>query len=1014
MQSVVRFSLAGILAVASLTSLTACGDKVNVQQPAVDSTVHSVTVTPGTVTLNVGQKTTLVASVQAGPGVTNLGVTWSSSNNAIATVTATGEVTAVSAGTTTIVAASAAKPDVKGAAGVTVNAVGVPTVSIASTNTTVCGTNGTCNSVPANLQDFGTGSPTGGTGQLDVIANVEPNGVALKSVDGKLTCGGKTITASQSLSSEAAIVDAEGNAAPVTLSFNTTALDASGQPLVFNTGPFNLGSTTTVPPCTLSVSLAPVTGTAPPASTTSVQLHNADIATLTTTNANGAQANDQNGALWKSGDIKVTAVPALYSQRGVQQVVITLPGAVGEAQTVTSTGGSVSATWVNGTGANNVQQKTLSAGNSANGVALPVIPTVRIVDAKGNDVTLPQPATNPASQYQILVDNQSPQAPQTFQIVQTQGQWVNGAYVFFKAGASGDLPAVATQKFVSCGDAPVTSANPAAPTCDTQGGVSAAPAFFTTANGVNGGANPNAGPAAGPILRVFAFDASVASPPNALTNGTSTSATTCGALLVAANNWIEVTTNSAALQEGPNNQRYVIRALEVDRLGNQRCSDLATADHTINTGAFARARLGVDLQPPAVPNNRLANSDESAGAADDHQIVSIAAPTVPSFTFSASDNLSGLGGTPVLHTLKRQNASNAAACVIGVGNSCTPAAASISPVPANGGSTANGYYTYTASVMDLATNTTALPARTVLIDKTAPAMGGISIPSTIAGGSNVNFNTSATDDLDLVSSDFTLAYPVTPTGGGAALAIRAPGPSLGAAFDATLTTSSSFSYNVPFFVRTIATTDAAGTPGGTATAKTPNQFTGRVYDAAGNPSAPSSSAIAPNAVPTANLTDFTAPQTTPVGAQFCGIVACGGVPGWAITNAATSVSNCPASGCTGGAAAANATSVVLTAKASGNEQAGPPAFQFSNPFPNGVSFYYLDPASSEWVLAGSAGAPTVSDNVSATVRTLTYSFTFDPPASLGTGGIQLIAVGANARGDALVTPANLNITLTNP
>jgi uncharacterized protein YjdB len=61
----------------SLAGLTACGDKVNVVQPGLDSTVTAVTVSPASVPMNVGDKITLVATVTAGAGQTNRNVTWS-------------------------------------------------------------------------------------------------------------------------------------------------------------------------------------------------------------------------------------------------------------------------------------------------------------------------------------------------------------------------------------------------------------------------------------------------------------------------------------------------------------------------------------------------------------------------------------------------------------------------------------------------------------------------------------------------------------------------------------------------------------------------------------------------------------------------------------------------------------------------------------------------------------------------------------------------------------------------
>jgi hypothetical protein len=350
--------------------------------------------------------------------------------------------------------------------------------------------------------------------------------------------------------------------------------------------------------------------------------------------------------------------------------------------------------------------------------------------------------------------------------------------------------------------------------------------------------------------------------------------------------------------------------------------------------------------------------------------------------------------------------------VIGSGNSCNAVARPIQAVPVDANnanppvsSGTDGYYTYTVSVSDLAANVTALPARTVLVDRAIPVMGGIQVPATIAGGTSVNFATNATDNLDLVSSDFTLRYP------GPGISIRTPGPSLGATFDATLTTSASFSYNVPFFVRTLVATDGAGVPPA-ATPNRPDLFTGRVYDGAGNQSVPSTGQIQAANIPipatgAGAQTDFSAAQSN--GARFCGTAgaACA-APGFSITApaAATNISN------GGGANPANPTSVTLTAQANGTESATAPAFQFLNPFPAGLSFYYLDP-SGEWILIGSAGAPTVSDNPAATVRTFTWSLSWDPPGSLGTAGaVSIRAIGVSSTGDGLASAVNANITLT--
>src|SRR5687768_179007 len=95
---------AGFVAVGGLT---ACDDTDGTDiTPTPNPVVERVVVTPNQANLNVGQTITLVATVE-GTNVPNRTVTWSSNNTAIATVNpTTGLVTAVTAGTTTIIARS--------------------------------------------------------------------------------------------------------------------------------------------------------------------------------------------------------------------------------------------------------------------------------------------------------------------------------------------------------------------------------------------------------------------------------------------------------------------------------------------------------------------------------------------------------------------------------------------------------------------------------------------------------------------------------------------------------------------------------------------------------------------------------------------------------------------------------------------------------------------------------------------------------------------------------------------
>ena len=786
MQRVVRSSLVAILAIAGLAG---CGDKVTVPAQttqAPDLTVHSVTVSPATVNMQVGQSVTLAASVDAGAGVTVRTVTWTASNTAVVTVDGTGIVKAIGPGTATVLAAATADPNVKGAAAITVGGGGTPSIVISGTNTTVCGIGGVppCNSVPANLGNFGTGAIAGSTGQLDVVVDVQANGNSLKSAQGTMTCGGKTLTSTQNLS-VAPPAGADENSVPVSLTFQTASFNpTTGVPNLFNTGAFNVKDQTT-PACTLAVSVTPTSGPNVNASASSVTLNNADVAIVTTTKS-GNTASDANGLPWVSGDITVGALPVLYSQRTAASLLINLPGAAGTPQTVPAVAtGATTATWANSsTPTSNVAQKTLFTNDPVTGFPVGVQPTVTVIDALGNTAVLGQ--GNPSSQSNFRIDNQSPQPPLSFQIPSAQGQWVNATYTFSSSSTSA---AAATEvKYIACGDGTSPASTTPQTGCSAQTGVSAATPGSPIAAG---GANPNS------TLKFFAFDVTTgASVPGALTNGTSTNATTCGNASTA-NGWIDVTTNAGPLTEGPTNTRYIVRAVETDKLGNVRCNDLATAPNTINASAgFVRATMGSDKTPPTGPGGAALAFTEPAAdptAVGSNQALGCtvqpplntagvncaSAPVLPFFTFSAQDNLSGFNASPVASKLTRLQNGGGATCVIGNGSSCNSIRLALSPVvidaatetatptppaPPNptGTSTIDGYYTYTATVFDLATNSAGPITRTAAIDRQAPVMGGVQVPATLTGGQAVNFSTQATDNLDLISSDFTLAYPITP------------------------------------------------------------------------------------------------------------------------------------------------------------------------------------------------------------------------------------------------------------
>ena len=113
--------------------LAACGDDVTVVDPPPPPpppapAVHSITVGPDGGSVTVGATLTMVAAVNADAGVATT-VTWSSSDNAKATVSAAGVVTGVAAGSVGIKACSTVNTSVCGVATVAVVAAPVATVT---------------------------------------------------------------------------------------------------------------------------------------------------------------------------------------------------------------------------------------------------------------------------------------------------------------------------------------------------------------------------------------------------------------------------------------------------------------------------------------------------------------------------------------------------------------------------------------------------------------------------------------------------------------------------------------------------------------------------------------------------------------------------------------------------------------------------------------------------------------------------------------------------------------------
>ena len=434
MQRVVRLSFVGLLAIAGASFATACGDKVTVPPTPVDSTVHSVTVSPPSANLKIGDKFQFGASVDAGQGVART-VTWSSSNTAVATVDQTGLVTAVASGNASIVAKSTAAPDVSGAASVTVAEVVQASVTLGNIMQTVCSPTGVCSSIPATLTNV--------AGQLDVTVNLDQGTQKVSKVDLIMTCNGKdTVVATQTLSTADVAPLTEDAAAPLQFSFNTAAFNPATGAVAFKNGT-----------CTLKAAATTTQGQQVASTTENITLNNVDTvsATMTTTPAAGqvASATDASGLVWRAGSVTVTAVPVIFTA-GATAASASVSLINADTATVpTDTAwaadagvlkripkDSAIATQSNLTGTTGVFTATFPKDQSATGVdsvSIPVLGVrVNTVTSAGN----PGPSLTATVSNFIRLDNLPPnKTPVVFKpnTQNTNGGWVGTNFVFANA-----------------------------------------------------------------------------------------------------------------------------------------------------------------------------------------------------------------------------------------------------------------------------------------------------------------------------------------------------------------------------------------------------------------------------------------------------------------------------------------------------------------------------------------------------------------------------------------------------
>jgi hypothetical protein len=1072
MQRVFRFSLIGLLGVASLT---ACGDKVNVVGPttnAADNQVHGVTVTPPNATMAIGDKLTFIAAVNAGPAVTDKTVTWSSSNSAVASVDATGVVTAKAAGTTSIIATSNADKTQAAAATVTVGATTPTTITVSSINQTICGFGG-CSSAPANLANI--------VGQLDVILNVDPGSAKLNEVDLIMNCTGPgntgtdTIVAKQTTASSNLAPSAEEASAPITLSFNTATFNTTSGVPAFKNGN-----------CTIKAQAITQSGTGTPQTTKSTDLvavlNNPDV--VIGTIASGKNAlNPVTGLAWNGQSVTVSATPVFFT-----------PNRTAVSQTITYEGKSATLT---GAGTQSVTFKD------------------------DNDPAILAAASDPLNIDQITDANS--QNTLTVTVVDNSGQnFANAAgtpiatAASFFASPNNPLPPWLTQNNI-VNPFRLDTKKPVSGTLILAGNVqqNVGNFFINTAAYLNGSFKFQSDSASG--YQGADFLSGVAGCPvgTVVTRagncdfGGVDSVTVVFQTATSSTGTYTTVTNPSSLAESNTNTAYFLRQITTDRLGNADTTfSCGVASYTVGVGctqysavasgaasAPTSARFGVDKTAPTLAlssGEADKNTYQAAGAAGNYNLSALDVGTIGGAGIGtyggpgsllvaqtrlyndlnpATVDLSGFEGQVV-----STNANAALTggiyvgatpltisgivdpCVIGRFNGtaakagpnaltvfwrdgttagfCTPVAYTPTAGPSNTSAvpaaaiSALGYFKTQVIATDLANNvaTTTFTA-TVLEDNSLPTITSVDLPQTLAGGTTVSFPAGASDNTaaavgDITGSWATLTYSVT----GFVLQYPVSTAGAGTAFDNVLTRSATITPPVQNFIKNLQVS-TGGTTAPTSTSSTttagaagaPSTLTISAIDAANNVSVNATGTVNLSAVPvqiTGSGTNFTAAGS---GATFF-------TGGFSIAASTANVSNCPAAGCgpSGSTAAANPTSTVITATANGTSGA------FNNPFSAGtLQLWYRPTGTTTWFLAPSSDVSvgTVSFADNGTSRQWIYNLTWNPPAAtpvsaLGapqnlspanaaTINVDVMVVGVNGNGDGVATPVQV-ITLTNP
>lgn len=943
----------------------ACESKTDVQVPPTPVVV-TLNIAPDPVpALTVGQTVQLVAVVT---GSSNQSATWTSSNTTVATVDGTGKVEAKAAGVAVISAVSAADANARDAVTIQVTSgggpvTGTPTISIASV------TNFATN-VPVN--------PGNVAGVVDVTMNVDiPAGVSASAV--RVTLNGTEVCRQTFATGGSAEVSA---AVPVTItcSINTAAVNATTGAPLFPNGSYSGNNSIR------AEVLSPTNTVLASATFQPIVLNNVDVinAVLTTSKA---PVTGPGGLSWRGGDVTVTLTPTIFSgsANNLSSVTVTLsnsaqaamegtvPAGCGSTRTTTNgvpptatctvvtnvrtastaTNGAFSVTFPN-SGAFGAASQTAGvvgqiedpnvmvtiSGVTTGGNNFASNYVVRLGAANGNIIADRTGGVNNTQvQVPLRLDNL---APRVTNFAMLANQYVNGAFTFGATTGAG---------------------------C-TAGAATAAPCFTTVSYGSNS--------------QTTQF--------NVLTTG--------GA---AVNGGANVQ-NASTVDESTTSTSYIAQAVTTDLLGNSRTVYATAPGAAPSTTQAGAVRFGVDRTPPTVSFDAGQPADNSTNSG---------------LAYNTSFNDAGVGpsGFPANPTQIKVEAITAAGTTCYNPDGTAQAAGTCTFVNDSDGdfvlpAGVDAYFRVTVRSVDIAGNTSAEISRVQLRDFTAPVAGAIATPSSIAGGSSVTFTAPLTDNVELGDVLPAIGYEENAVN----VYLASPRQQIGTYGFDTFSNTNPGNFTVNPFIRSIETT-AANVPSGTISRASEVQMATRdvagvqLSDACPAAGAADDATTQNCRLRTANILAATAFGIGGTGvetswaagnrpfAPVSGTNPNGGGTGFSQSGAATSVCSNNPVGANAGCNVVTATSVTLTATATG------PAQTFANPFSN-LQFYAIDPVTGRSFSVCTASV-SVSDNTQNATRTWTYTCSWNPGTQStipnAAGVYNVFALGTDSSGRGLMS-----------